>query len=443
MASVEKYSDKKRREILETKTDVIVTGTSYYVSNDGNDKNDGKTPETPWKTLDRVSSADFKPRDGVFFKRGDLFRGQLKTKREVTYSAYGKGDKPKIYGSLKNYAKSDFWKKTDTENVYVSSDAFLLDVGLIVFDDGREWCEKMSFGIKNYEWRGGEEFDGILKKDLQFHHSKEDKLIYLYSKADPNTRGNDCEIGFCEHCVSGDGNGVTIDNLCFKYIGAHAIGYGDTDNLTVKNCEIGWIGGSLQPCARIVRFGNAVEIYGSCHNFTVEGCYIYQCYDAGITHQYFGNRPKFTEMCDVKYTNNLIERCTYAIEWVNSQKEDNGIMKDIEISHNLLLYSGEGWGIQRPYRHDSPFKGWQHTNKSENFIIYDNIATARDEKTHLVVLGCEREEYVPALAGNLFIGCEGNFFGVYGKKTNEPYVYSREEIATLLELSDNIFIYIK
>ena len=118
MASVERYSDRKRKEILETKTDVIITGTSYYVANDGDDSNDGLSPEKAWKTLAKVSGAELSKGDGVFFKRGDLFRGQLKTQAGVTYSAFGCGEKPKIYGSEKNYAEDkSFWKKTDKENV--------------------------------------------------------------------------------------------------------------------------------------------------------------------------------------------------------------------------------------------------------------------------------------------------------------------------------------
>ena len=447
LESTETFAEKRRKEIREAPTSVEISGTSYYVANDGDDTNDGRNENAPWKTLERVSSAQLSAGDGVFFRRGDLFRGQLITKKGVTYSAYGTGDKPKIYGSRKNYANCGFWLKTDKANVYASAEAFEQDVGLIVFDGGKEWGEKMSYGIKNYEWRGdAPSFDGVLQSDLQFHHNKEDNLVYLYSEKDPNTRGTSCEIGFEELCLSGEGDGVTIDNLCIKYIGAHAVGYGGTcvENLTVKNCEFGWIGGSLQPTSngRIVRYGNAVEIYGGCRNFVVENCYIYQCYDAGVTHQYFGNRPDFLSMENVRYSDNVIEYCTYAIEWVNSQKEENGIMKNIEFSHNLLLYSGEGWGVQRPYRHDSPFKGWQHTNRAENFVIYDNVATARDEKTHLVVLGCEREEYVPALFGNLFVGVRENPFGVYGFKGNEPFRYD-EATPTLPGLSENRFSFIK
>ena len=91
----------------------------------------------------KVSGAELSKGDGVFFKRGDLFRGQLKTQAGVTYSAFGCGEKPKIYGSEKNYAEDkSFWKKTDKENVYVSSDTFDADVGLLAFDNGKYYTFK-------------------------------------------------------------------------------------------------------------------------------------------------------------------------------------------------------------------------------------------------------------------------------------------------------------
>ena len=55
--SVEKYSAKKRQEILETKTNVVIGGKSYYVANDGNDENDGLSPEKAWKTVAKASCA--------------------------------------------------------------------------------------------------------------------------------------------------------------------------------------------------------------------------------------------------------------------------------------------------------------------------------------------------------------------------------------------------
>ena len=68
---------KRKNEILNSGTAVTVTGKSYYVSNEGDDNNDGLSAVTPWKTLSKVSNADLNPGDGVFFRRGDLFRGKV------------------------------------------------------------------------------------------------------------------------------------------------------------------------------------------------------------------------------------------------------------------------------------------------------------------------------------------------------------------------------
>ena len=54
------FEDKKRK-ILDAKDNIKVSGTSYYVSNSGDDANDGKTFETAWKTLKRVSDAYLNP----------------------------------------------------------------------------------------------------------------------------------------------------------------------------------------------------------------------------------------------------------------------------------------------------------------------------------------------------------------------------------------------
>jgi hypothetical protein len=49
----------------------------YYVASAGSDSNDGKSPNTPWATLQKVSSMAFNAGDSVCFKSGDTFKGQL------------------------------------------------------------------------------------------------------------------------------------------------------------------------------------------------------------------------------------------------------------------------------------------------------------------------------------------------------------------------------
>ena len=439
MASIEKYAEKRRGEIRGTKTDIKATGISYYVSENGDDKNDGTSPEKPWKTLDMVNSASLYDGDAVFFERGGVFRGQLRTKRGVTYSAYGENDgdaikeKPQILGSLRNYAESPFWDKTEQENVYISREAFDKDVGLIVFDEGKEVSIKKIIGV------GG--FEGTLSADLEMYHSTADKRLYLYSETDPNTRWKSVEIARGEYGIGGDGNYVTIDNICLKYAGAHGIGYGDgTTGLTVQNCEIGWIGGMIQ--YDNVRYGNGIEIYIGCRDYTIENCLVYQCYDAGITHQYFQTRDEYVAMEGIRYANNVIEYCTYDIEYVNAQPEDKGIMKDIVFTGNLLIHGGEGWGAQRPGRGDTVVKSYGSVNHGENILYYDNVIATSEPKSMLFSHGVENLAWMPELIGNVFAAKKGTNFGFYGMKASTEYIYDETLTDLTVGLEDNTMIFI-
>ncbi|MBE6704016.1 MAG: hypothetical protein E7583_02020 [Ruminococcaceae bacterium] len=438
-AAVENYTVKRRAEIANTATTVNVTGTKYYVSANGNDANDGKTPETAWQTLEKVNGAALAEGDGVFFKRGDIFRGQLTTKKGVTYSAYGEGAKPALYGSAKNYANIGYWQKTNKENIYVSSETFSADVGLIVFDHGKAWTEK---GVMNKKG-----FIGALTKDLEMFHDTNDNKVYLYSTSDPNTRWSSIEIAPGRNGVTGNGNNVTLDNLTIKYSGAHGIGYGDgTTGLTVQNCEIGWIGGMIQPSrtAEGVRFGNGVEIYLGCKDYTITNCHIYQCYDAGITHQYFQTRDSYVNMENIKYTDNVIEYCVYDIEYVNAQPADKGIMKDVEISGNLLIHGGEGFGNQRPDHGEAVIKGWSSINHAVNNVYYDNVIMTMEPICSLVHLGVDKLAYMPELYGNIFVAKDGTNFGIYGIRSSQTKVVFDEKITdTTIGLDDNTFVFVK
>lgn len=89
---------KKLEELLsEEKTPParpIITGTTYYVSATGNDAESGTTEGKAWKTITKVNEAvGLKPGDGVLFKGGDTFAGELHG------SASGTQFSPIVYGS--------------------------------------------------------------------------------------------------------------------------------------------------------------------------------------------------------------------------------------------------------------------------------------------------------------------------------------------------------
>jgi hypothetical protein len=71
---------------------------NYYVSNSGDDDNDGLTPETAWATLSKVASMNIDG-DSVLLKRGDTFIPvKFNVATNLKIGAYGSGANPLING---------------------------------------------------------------------------------------------------------------------------------------------------------------------------------------------------------------------------------------------------------------------------------------------------------------------------------------------------------
>ena len=357
LKSLDELAEKRKQEILNSPDEIDLNGKRvFYISNDGDDQNnDGKSPDAPFATVYRTSEI-VKPGDVVLFRRGDLFRGNWKAAEGVTYGAYGEGEKPKIYASKYHGANPDDWTLYDAENNIWRYDIRMIDIGGIFFNDGEEHAYKeiptWNVEDKKFVIRDNGSIDFVMSEqldnDLDFFCdatslvevvplvSKPENIGYLYLRCDRGNPGEvfeSVEFNPRVSCISIGGPNVTIDNLCIKHAGVHGIASGTVDNLTVTNCEFGWIGGGIQfydeISGRVTRLGNAVEIYGGCHGYTVDNCYIYQSYDAGVTHQVRGEN-KYFEMFDIYYTNNLFEYNTYSVEYFLSRLEagNKSLMKN-------------------------------------------------------------------------------------------------------------------
>ncbi|WP_159516887.1 hypothetical protein [Sunxiuqinia indica] len=411
-----------KQEILNSKTEIHSEGVSYYVSNNGNDSNDGKSPATAWATLSKINTAYLVYGSVVHFERGGTWRGILITKSGISYSAYGEGEKPKIYGSLQNYSVKENWKITNIPNVYVYDKEFDKDAGLLVFNEGEAWSYKKVIDIDGFSGSIGD-----LKKDLEMYHNVDDKKIYLYS-ANGNPADRFSSIEFClkNTIVQIMGDNTHIDNLCVKYGGAHGIASGSRNNLTITNCELGWIGGSI--LSGNLRYGNAIQIWGSCKNFKVDNCYIYQIYDTGITHQYKNETSTTTMVMEnVEYSNNLIEYCTWSIEYyLNQPNSPNDIMKNIRFTQNVCRFAGYGWGEQRPNKYYAHIKGGIVGKvikfPAENFFIDGNIFDRSGQM--LLSISALKEGHLPEMKNNIYIQENRKDFGMYGVDVNKVYPFN-------------------
>ena len=409
----------------------------YYVSERfGNDKNDGLSVNTPFKTpAALVGKIQRNSNVAVLFERGGVYRTgtsnplNLSGSKNIVLGSYGIGNKPLIIQSRWNYA-NDNWTQVQP-NIY-RLETPLRNVGVMAFDHDMQDYSDDTFDelFGEIENIGTQGFNGIndLDTDLQFYcelqptYNEEiteeivggqkittkvvtesyDRFttgyLYLYSdKGNPSERFSSIEIGENYDLVDGGAHGAIIDNISFKYTGAHGIGLSVGENLTVTNCIFSWLGGSIlweteevtttvtnqatgetkttRTYEEATCYGNAVEVYGPCDGYYVKNNWIYQIFDDGITNQYHNQIDCIQK--DIVYSGNLLEYVYHMFS--NSKSNDkyhdstdfetegpnavSSYTKDLEMSYNICRMAGYGWG--------GPMKNRVHTGMMYRTYVAD------------------------------------------------------------------------
>ncbi len=352
-----------------TSTSVGTGGTVYYISYNGNDNNDGLTSATALKTTLKLQQKyDFKSGDVVLFERGGVYRDVTLefNGRYVSVGAYGSGEKPQLYAGDKNYIDAT-WTLTDTPNVWkvavthvqnaLNSDYItdIDDIGNIVFDYGNALASQ------------GKKLElAELAQNYDFYYDAATKSLYLYfALGNPAEYHNSIEICpnepiiFYRGALSASASGVstaTVENLTLKYSGGHGVSTGKANNVNVRGCEIGYMGGSMlnyegdtdvdgDGKVENVRYGNGIELFAPVTGGLIESNWIYQCYDAGYTNQ-GGSTDKPLVHKDLTVQNNLIEYCLYNIEvWAAQDTGESAPqLQNVKYQNNILRFAGYGFG---------------------------------------------------------------------------------------------------
>ena len=231
-ADFRRLTDRRIAEIRAMPNMAIPAGAECrYLSEKGDDGADGRTPATAWRTTARLDREKLPRGAFVLFERGGVFRGGFKASAGVTYTAYGKGAKPRIYSSPENGADPAKWEKTDAEHVW-RYNIGTADVGTIVFNDGEAHAIKI-LPIYNGDGTFTQQYGGRpfnngykdLSEDLHFWHDYYEKTdfkpfatgsgcLYLYSKQNPGERFKSVEFNVRKHGIAvGGANDVHVDNL--------------------------------------------------------------------------------------------------------------------------------------------------------------------------------------------------------------------------------------
>ena len=361
-----------KKQIYKAEDDLTITGDTYYVSANGSVEGAG-TVTNPI-SADAVNDLSLSSGDAVLFKRGDTFRlsEPINMVSGVTYGAYGEGKKPELYGSIKNYAKAQWYNKAG--NIW-QTDLTADDVGVMVFNGGD------SVGVK-------QDMEARLTTSGDYMNDTVWNVLYLYCEGNPSQVYDSIELATTESALYGHAvSNVKVDNLSIKYTGAHAVDFhanysvNQTSNVAVTNCEIGWGGGFWFPTnggGHGEQYGNGIEFYGPAQHIDVNNCYIYQQFDSGLTFQENG----YVDYYDIAFDSNIVEYCAYNIEFFNGGEEgvlnhlNEGYYRNIEITDNILRFAGYGYGSNRPHAHGvANITCWDATfNKSQaSFTITGNI----------------------------------------------------------------------
>lgn len=415
IAETEVQAELRRERIINARDSFTVSGTKYYVSNNGSDDNTGLSPNDAVCSISKISSFDLKPGDAVLFERGDIWRSvSFSAVSGVTYGAYGSGEKPKLCGSAKDYADSALWTKTDVKNVWQTTDKIIGSVGFIAFNDGEIFAQK----VKSAQ---------DLTEDLTFYDgtSGNDTVKLYCSKGNPGEVYENIEIAPGTSIIKAmNKENCTFDNLCLLYTGWHGMRFSSSNNIKVTNCIIGYIGGTGEGS----RWGNGIEFWNSCENGVIKDNYLFQIYDTALTNQYSGVAQNPVVQSNITYSGNLIEYSTYAFEFFTKQENSNlDIMKNITVCDNIVRYTGCGWGeSNRPVKGTSAdIKGWNAKNRAENFVIKNNVffsskyrnldwsAFAYNTELSKIVMNNRTPQYMPLLSGNTFITAFGADFGTF------------------------------
>ena len=247
-----------------------------------------------------------------------------------------------------------------------TSRALLHDVGIFICNHGQWWGVKK---WRNPDWKVQE-----LANPLDYWYDPDKKRVLVRYDQNPGAAFSSIELAFTKHVVEqGSRHDVTYDGLWVRYGAAHGFGGGSTRNITIRNCDISWIGGGLQfwrrnektgKIAYPVRFGNGIEFWGNAANNLVERNRLWEIYDAALT-----NQGKDDTETDIVWRDNVIWNAEYSFEYWNAKLTAN-----VTFEHNTCVDAGGGWAhAQRPDRNGAHLMYYHNRAATTNFVVRNNI----------------------------------------------------------------------
>ncbi len=330
-------------------------GEVRYLAADGDDANDGKTPATAWRTVERLNAG--LPAGGTALLRcGDVFYGMVSVKggidrdHRTVVTSFGSGPKPVISCTKNLRDDPAIWRAHSTGY--------------------NQWCVDLTnpsnyTGIASADANPGFLLvDGVVKPwrkfsrhdvNMQWDFAGEDGLLYVHSTNNPALLSREIRVSLNVHGMRLYSH-TAVSNIAVRATGAHGMyaGYDKTPtvDMRITDCDFENIGGSelvgYWNGKLRVRYGNGVEFGANCEDAVVERCEFRGVYDVAYTMQ---GRPYKTGWKDVHARNCLMVDCSQAFEvWCGGAQPGVGFTR-CSFTGNRTVNVGGGWGaLSRPNR---------------------------------------------------------------------------------------------
>lgn len=254
--------------------------TVYVSSSEGEDRNDGVSPEKPLKTIKNGLKI-------VLLKVGDIFYEALSTTDHIV-GRFGERSNPTLCGYKRiinpkwEYVDSNIWRLNLSEDNFTDYNkvgpSLINNIGCI-----HEYDKDLVHG-------GRRQYLKDLSKDWDFWQTErheygidpnEFNYLYLYISCDPNK----LKLEFSVYDMA-----AVIDHTTIESVNFVGFGYGleCKTNTIIRNCKIDAMGGRMWVGQNVYgSLGNGINFYVSkdIKDCLIEGNYISRCYDCGITIQ--------------------------------------------------------------------------------------------------------------------------------------------------------------
>jgi hypothetical protein len=309
----------------------LAVAKDYFVDSElGLDTNNGTSPEYAWQTLGRVKNASLVGGDRMLFARGRSWRGSINVKsgqvnNPLIYDAYGEGPKPRLMMSLSLSNESD-WEQIGP-SLWRSTVTFPTDVGNIVFNHFANATDK-AYKVIN---------ESLILSDNQFAWSTTTQKVVMKSTENPARLHYSIEAAYRGNIISITANNVVVRNLELIYGGSHGIQMVHANNITVTDCDILHIGGSI--LSGTTRYGNGIEMWTSNANILIANNTISQVYDTATTAQGYSVNIQH----NIRFENNYIFDSEQCFELWNSGNATDSVSYDIYFVKNSCVNMGRGW----------------------------------------------------------------------------------------------------